>query len=156
MNSVFVYSVFVYLALLSATMLLGLMTTLLTVMRPMWAKQTDAVAAQSLQQFLTYAATNRVLSTLSILPVICSVVIFFIGAPSTNQLVYALLGGGIFLLGFFLWTAIFNLPIYRAVAKWDTAKAPDDVRPVLRRFHVVNLVRLAAAFAASLLFFLAK
>ena len=42
------------------------------------------------------------------------------------------------------------------MAKWDTAKAPDDVRAVLRRFHAVNLVRLAAAFAANLLSFLAK
>ncbi len=150
------YSFVVYLALLSATMLVGLMTTLLTVMRSMWARQADALAAQSLQQFLLYAATNRVLSTLSILPVICSIVIFFIGAPSTLQLVYALVGGGVFLLGFFIWTAIFNLPIYRTVAKWDTAKAPHDVRSVLRRFHTVNLVRLAAAFAASILFFLAK
>jgi len=150
------YSFVVYLALLSATMLVGLMTTLLTVMRPMWAKQAEALAAQSLQQFLTYAATNRVLSTLSILPVICSIVIFFIGAPRTTLLVYALCGGGVFLLGFFIWTAIFNLPIYRTVAKWDIAKAPDDVRSVLRRFHAVNLVRLAAAFAASILFFMAK
>jgi uncharacterized membrane protein len=150
------YSFVVYLALLSATMLVGLMTTLLTVMRSMWARQEDVMAAQSLQQFLLYAATNRVLSTLSILPVICSIVIFFIGAPSTPQLVYALIGGAVFLLGFFIWTAIFNLPIYRTVAKWDTTKAPHDVRSVLRRFHIVNLVRLAAAFAASILFFLAK
>ncbi|HEY4388686.1 MAG TPA: hypothetical protein VGN34_29905, partial [Ktedonobacteraceae bacterium] len=107
------YSLVVYLALLSATMLVGLMTTLLTVMRSMWARQADAPAAQSLQQFLTYAATNRVLSTLSILPVICSIVIFFIGAPSITQLVYSLVGGSVFLLGFFIWTAIFNLPIYR-------------------------------------------
>jgi uncharacterized membrane protein len=152
----FVYSFVVYLALLSATMLVGLMTTLLTVMRPMWARQTDVLAAQSLQQFLAYAATNRVLSTLSILPVICSIVIIFIGAKSTSQLVYALVGGGVFLLGFFIWTAIFNLPIYKTVTKWDTTQAPDDVRSILRRFHVVNLVRLTAAFATSILFFLAK
>ncbi len=152
----FVYGFVVYVALLSTTMLVGLMTTLLTVMRSMWTKQVDALAAQSLQQFLAYAATNRVLSTLSILPVICSIVIIFIGAPSTTQLVFALVGGGVFLLGFFIWTAIFNLPIYRTVTKWDTTKAPEDVRSVLRRFHIVNLVRLTAAFAASILFFLAK
>ena len=150
------YSFIVYLALLSATMLVGLMTTLLTVMRAMWARQTDALAAQSFQQFLTYAATNRVLSTLSILPVICSIVIFFISAPSATQRVYALVGGGVFFLGFFIWTGIFNTPIYRTVAKWDTAKVPDDVRSLIQRFHMSNLVRLTATLAASILFFLAK
>ena len=152
----FVSSLVIYLALLSATMLVGLMTTLLTVMRSMWAKQTDALAAQSFQQFLTFAATNRVLSTLSILPVICSIVIIFIGAPSTTQRVYALVGGGVFFLGFFIWTGIFNTPIYRTVAKWNTTKAPDDVRSVLRRFHASNLVRLTATLVTSILFFLAK
>ncbi len=150
------YNFIVYLALLSATMLVGLMTTLLTVMRSMWARQTDALAAQSFQQFLTYAATNRVLSTLSILPVICSIVIFFIGAPSTTQRTYDLIGGGVFFLGFFIWTGIFNTPIYMTVAKWDTAKTPDDVRSLLRRFHASNLVRLIATLATSILFFLAK
>jgi hypothetical protein len=152
----FVSSFVVYLALLSATMLVGLMTTLLTVMRSMWAGQTDALAAQSFQQFLNFAATNRVLSTLSILPVICSIVIIFIGVPSLMKLVYVLAGGGVFLLGFFIWTALFNLPIYRTVATWDNARVPDNVRSIIGRFHVVNLVRLAAALACSILFFLAK
>lgn len=152
----FAYSFVVYLALLSAAMLAGLISTLLSVMRSMWARQTDVLAARSFQQFLAYAATNRVLSTLSILPVICAIVVIFIGAPSTSQLVYVLVGGGVFLLGFFIWTAIFNLPIYRSVAKWDTTKVPDNVRSLIRRFHLVNLARLTALLAASILFFMAK
>ena len=150
------YSFVIYVAELSATMLVGLMVTLLTVMRSMWAKQEDARAAQSFQQFLTYAATNRVLSTLSILPVICSIVTIFIGTPSTTQRIYAFVGGGVFFLGFFIWTGIFNTPIYRTVAKWDTTKIPGDVRSLIRRFHTSNLVRLTAVLATSILFFLAK
>ncbi|WP_429426338.1 hypothetical protein [Nocardia sp. GAS34] len=42
-------------------------------------------------------------------------------------------GGGVFLLGFFIWTAIFNLPIYKAVATWNLTEAtPADVRTQMR------------------------
>ncbi|MFE3956813.1 anthrone oxygenase family protein [Nocardia sp. NPDC059091] len=70
--------------------------------------------------------------------------------------VCALTGGEVFLVGFFLWTAIVNLPIYKAVAKWKLAEAtPADVRTQIRRFHTSNLGRLTAALATTVLFFVA-
>ncbi|MGF6882844.1 hypothetical protein ABIA39_001786 [Nocardia sp. GAS34] len=55
-----------------------------------------------------------------------------------------------------IWTAIFNLPIYKAVAKWSlTDDTPADVRTQIRRFHTPNLGRLTAALATSVLFFVA-
>jgi hypothetical protein len=55
------YSFVVYVALLSTTMLVGLMTTLLTVMRSMWARQADVLAAQSLHTMfvLSYGVSIR-------------------------------------------------------------------------------------------------
>ena len=149
------YKTFVFLAILSAAMLAGLMTTLLTVVRNVWREQSDEMAAKSFKGFLAHAATNRILSTLSIMPVISGIVIAFITAPHGKHPAYALVGGGIFLVGFFLWTAFFNLPIYKKVAAWDTDKVPVDVRSVIKRFHRVNLVRLFAALVTSILFFMA-
>lgn len=136
-------------------MLVGLMATLLGVMRAMWRSQTDDVAAQSLQDFLRFAGTNRVLSTLTIIPIACAIAIAFIGAPTTAKYVCAMVGGGVFLVGFFLWTAVFNLPIYKMVSGWDLASPPENVRSTISRFHRVNIVRLSAAFITSGLFFLA-
>lgn len=153
------YQVLVFAAILASAMLVGLMTTLLSVMRAMWRQQSDRTAARSLQDFLRQAATNRVLSTLTIIPVISAIVIAFLGAPSTVKYDCALAGGGVFLVGFFLWTAMFNLPIYQAVSAWDLASnstdTPVDTRAVISRFHRVNTVRLSAALATSLLFLLA-
>jgi uncharacterized membrane protein len=150
-----VYQAFAFVAILSAAMLVGLMTTLLTVMRAMWRQQTDQAAAHALQDFLRHAATNRVLSTLTVLPILSAIVIAFLGGPTTAKYVCALVGGGVFLVGFFLWTAVFNLPIYRTVSHWDLASTPTDTRRIIGRFHRVNIVRLIAALATSLLFLLA-
>jgi uncharacterized membrane protein len=150
-----VYQVLVFVAILASAMLVGLMTTLLSVMRAMWRQQADQAAAGSLQDFLRHAATNRVLSTLTVVPLISAIAIAFIGAPTTAKYGFALAGGGIFLVGFFLWTAVFNLPIYRTVSGWDLASIPEDTRSIIGRFHRVNIVRLIAALATSLLFFLA-
>ena len=149
------YQALAFVAILSAAMLVGLMTTLLTVMRAMWRQQTDEVAARSVQDFLRHAATNRVLSTLTIIPIVCAIVMAFLNAPTTAGHVCALVGGGVFLVGFFLWTAVFNLPIYKTVSQWDVASAPADTRVMIGRFHRVNTVRLTAALATSVLFFLA-
>lgn len=150
------YRTLAFLAILSAAMLVGLMTTLLTVMRGMWNQQSDAGAARGFQDFLQHAATNRVLSTLTIIPIISAVWMAFLHAPDTTAKVCALTGGGVFLIGFFVWTAVFNLPIYKAVAKWDLTEAiPDDVRTEIGRFHASNIGRLTAALATSVLFFLA-
>jgi uncharacterized membrane protein len=150
------YELLTFLALLSAAMLAGLMATLVSVMRVMWQREADTDAASHLQEFLRYAARNRVLSTLSIVPVIAAIAIVFVGAPSRGQLVYALLGGGLFLVGFFLVTAVFNLPVYNAIMGWDVAELPAGWRSVLGRLHLVNAVRLAAALASGTLFFLAS
>jgi hypothetical protein len=64
------------------------------------------------------------------------------------------LDGGQMVGGFFLWTALFNLPIYRAMAGWNETQS-GEVWPLLRRFHRANVVRLAAALALTVLFFLA-
>ncbi|MBU3067829.1 DUF1772 domain-containing protein [Nocardia sp. NEAU-G5] len=150
------YRTLAFLAILSAAMLVGLMTTLLTVMRGLWNQQSEPDAARNFQDFLQHAGTNRVLSTLTIIPVISGVWMAFLHAPSSTAKVYALTGGGVFLLGFFIWTAIFNLPIYKAVAKWSLADAtPADVRTQIRRFHISNIGRLTAALATSVLFFVA-
>jgi uncharacterized membrane protein len=150
-----VYQAFVFAAILSSTMLVGLMTTLLTVMRAMWRAQADQAAAQSLRDFLAHAATNRVLSTLTVIPILSAIVIAFLGGPTPADHVRALVGGGVFLVGFFLWTAVFNLPIYRTVSQWDLASTPTDTRLIISRFHRVNTVRLIAALATSLLFLFA-
>ncbi|GAB2520141.1 anthrone oxygenase family protein [Nocardia heshunensis] len=145
-----------FLAILSAAMLVGLMTTLLTVMRGLWDEQPELEAARNFQAFLQHAGTNRILSTLTIIPIISAVWMAFLHAPSTTAKVCALTGGGVFLLGFFLWTAIFNLPIYKAVAKWNlTESTPSDVRKQIRHFHASNLGRLTAALATTILFFVA-
>ncbi|MFJ9367585.1 anthrone oxygenase family protein [Nocardia sp. NPDC101769] len=150
------YRTLAFLAILSAAMLVGLMTTLLTVMRGLWNQQSEADAARSFQDFLKHAGTNRVLSTLTIIPIISAIWMAFLHAPDTTAKVCALTGGGVFLLGFFIWTAVFNLPIYKAVDKWRLAEAtPDDVRTEIRRFHASNLGRLTAATATSVLFFVA-
>ncbi|HEY4453959.1 MAG TPA: DUF1772 domain-containing protein [Pseudonocardiaceae bacterium] len=149
------YQALVFAAILSSAMLVGLMTTLLSVMRAMWRQQTDHAAARSLQDFLRHAATNRVLSTLTILPIACAIAVAFLGGPTTAKYVCALSGGGVFLVGFFLWTAVFNLPIYKTVSQWDLTSAPEDTRSIIGRFHRVNIVRLIAALATSLLFLLA-
>lgn len=149
------YRIVILVAILSAAMLAGLMGSLLVVFRPMWNRQTDEAASISFQQFLAVAATNRVLSTLSILPVVCGIVIIFLNAPSATKPVYAIIGGGIFLVGFFLWTAFFNLPIYRAVSAWNRDGHNPGSRQLIKRFHRVNTVRFAAALATSVLFFLA-
>ena len=149
------YQVLIFAAILAAAMLVGLMVTLLSVMRSLWRSQADSAAAQSLRDFLRYAATNRVLSTLTIIPIVCSIAIGFLGAPTTTKYACALAGGGVFLVGFFLWTAVFNLPIYTTVSRWDLASTPADVRSIISRFHRVNIVRLSAALITSGLFFLA-
>lgn len=149
------YQVLIFVAILAAAMLVGLMATLLSVMRSMWRGQADVDAARSLHEFLRYAATNRVLSTLTVIPIACAIAIAFMGAPTTAAYVYAMTGGGVFLAGFFVWTAVFNLPVYKTVSRWDLASTPDDVRSIIGRFHRVNIVRLSAALITSALFFLA-
>jgi hypothetical protein len=149
------YHVLIFAAILAAAMLVGLMATLLGVMRSLWRSQDDGAAARSLQDFLRFAATNRVLSTLTIIPIVCSIAIGFLGAPTTAKYVCAVTGGGVFLAGFFLWTAVFNLPIYKMVSRWDPASTPGNVRSVISRFHRTNVVRLSAALITSGLFFLA-
>ncbi len=150
------YHVMAYLAIVSAAMLAGLMTTLLSVFRSMWNRLGDRDAASAFQDFLRHAATNRILSTLTIVPIICAIVMAFLTAPTPAKYVCALVGGGVFLLGFFLWTAAFNLPIYRAVATWDpAATVPTDTRALITRFHRVNIGRLVAALATTVLFFIA-
>jgi uncharacterized membrane protein len=146
----------IFIALVSASALAGLMTALLVVMRKIWAGQTDAQAANSFKEFLGQAARNRVLSTLSVLPIVCPLVAIFYHPERSGQLRFALVGCGIFLLGFYLWTGVFNLPIYRAVDRWDLTKTPDDVRAWLRRFHTANAVRLSASLCASAFFFAAS
>lgn len=149
------YQFLVFLAVMSAAMLVGVMTMLLTVMRVMWRQQSDAAAAASLHDFLRYAATNRLLGTLGILPVVCAIGIAFLGAPSATQYVYSLVGGAVFLVGFFVWTAVFNLPIYKAVSQWDLTPTPPEARSIINRFHRANTVRLAAGCATTMLYFLA-
>jgi hypothetical protein len=149
------YRVMAYAAIVSAAMLMGLMTTLLSVFRLMWARLDERGAAAAFQQFLRYAATSRVLSTLTIVPVVSAIVIAFLDAP-TAKYACALIGGGVFLLGFFVWTAIFNLPIYRTVASWDpVVTTPSNTRALIARFHLVNIGRLVSALATTILFFLA-
>jgi uncharacterized membrane protein len=152
----FVFNGLIYTALLSSSMLAGLMAVLLAVMRKAWSAQPDLLAAREFKQFLTFAAKNRVLSTLSVLPVLCPALAVCFRPRGTPPLAFALGGCGVFLLGFFVWTALFNLPIYRAVERWDVAEVPADLRAMLRRFHTANAVRLAAALCASALFFVAK
>ncbi|MBU3065454.1 DUF1772 domain-containing protein [Nocardia sp. NEAU-G5] len=150
------YRTLAFLAILSAAMLVGLMTTLLTVMRGLWNQQPELDAARNFQDFLQHAGTNRVLSTLTIIPVISGVWMAFLHAPDTTAKVCAVTGGGVFLLGFFIWTAIFNLPIYKAVARWNLTEAtPADVRTQIRRFHTSNIGRLTAALVTAVLFFVA-
>ncbi|MFB9931858.1 anthrone oxygenase family protein [Amycolatopsis halotolerans] len=149
------YQVLIFAAILAAAMLVGLMATLLSVMRAMWRGQADDDAARNLQDFLRHAATNRILSTLTIIPIACSIALGFLGAPTAAKYACAMTAGGVFLTGFFLWTAVFNLPIYTTVSRWDLATTPADVRSVISRFHRVNAVRLCAALIASGLFFLA-
>lgn len=148
------YQTFIFLAILSAAMLTGLMTTLLTVMRGVWRSESDEMAATNFKAFLAHAATNRALSTLSIMPVISGIVITFVSAPQGSHPLYAKIGAGVFFIGFFLWTAFFNLPIYKKVAAWKEGTAPADTRTLIGRFHQVNIVRLGAALAASILFFM--
>ena len=145
----------VFLAILSVAMLAGLLTTLLAVMRIIWNEQTDDTAATSFHEFLDRASTNPVLATLCVIPVVCTVALIFLGAPSTTQLTYAMTGGGIFFVGFLLWTVVLNLPVYRIVAAWEPHAPHPDVRKIIRRFHVYNLVRLGSSLAAGVLFFLA-
>jgi len=149
------YRLFTFFGLLSAAMLVGLMTTLLTVMRGVWLKESDDTAASSFKNFLAHAARNRILSTLSIMPVISAIVIAFIKSPADSHPHDAIIGGGIFFIGFFLWTAFFNLPIYKKVDAWPADKTPNDVRTLIKRFHDVNIVRLLAALIATVLFFMA-
>ena len=151
----YAYDIFDFLALLSALMLAGVMTILSTVMRKMWREQNDADAAASFKHFLKYAATDRILSTMSITPVIAALVMAFVAQPKGAQVGYAYVGGGTFLVGFFFWTALFNLPIYKAVDAWTLAEAPSDTREKIGRFHRSNAVRLAALLVTAVLFFLA-
>ena len=151
----YAYDIFDFLALLSALMLAGLMTILSTVMRKMWREQNDADAAASFKHFLKCAATDRILSTMSITPVIAALVMAFVAKPKGAQVGYAYVGGGIFLVGFFFWTAFFNLPIYKAVDAWTLAEAPPDTREKIGRFHRSNAVRLVASLVTAVLFFLA-
>ena len=151
----YAYDIFDFLALLSALMLAGVMTILSTVMRKMWREQNDADAAASFKQFLKYAATDRILSTMSITPVIAALVMAFVAQPKGAQVGYAYVGGGIFLVGFFFWTALFNLPIYKAVDAWTLVEAPLDTREKIGRFHRSNAVRLVALLVTAVLFFLA-
>lgn len=151
-----VFDGLIFIALLSASMLAGLMVALLTVMRKVWARQDEATAAHSFKEFLTQAARNRVLSTLSVLPIVCPLIAVFCRPGRSGQLKFALAGCSIFLLGFYVWTGLINLPIYRAVDRWDLTKTPDNVRTYLRRFHTANIVRLGALICASALFFAAS
>ena len=149
------HEVLIYVAIVSAAMLAGLMTALLVVFRPMWNRQSDAIVRSGFSDFLHYAGTNRVLSTLSILPVLCGIGLIFARSPETAPFVFGILGGAVFLVGFFLWTAFFNLPIYRAVGTWTDDTPPGEVRALIHRFHMVNIVRLGSALAATVLFMLA-
>jgi uncharacterized membrane protein len=151
-----VFSGLIYTALLSSSMLAGLMAVLLSVMRRVWAEQSNLSAAREFRQFLTFAAKNRLLSTLSVLPVLCPLLALCFRPRGAPYPAFALAGCGVFLVGFFIWTAIFNLPIYRAVDRWDVTEAPVDLRVMLRRFHIANTVRLAAALCASAFFFVAR
>lgn len=147
------YEICDFLALSSALMLAGLMTMLATVMSKIWREQNDAAAAASFKHFLKYAATNRILSTMSITPVIAALVMAFVTKPAGARVEYAYIAGCIFLVGFFLWTAFFNLPIYKAVDAWTLAEVPSDTRLQIGRFHCSNAVRLVAALVTALLFF---
>jgi uncharacterized membrane protein len=149
------YRIVNFLAVLSASMLAGLMTTLLTVMRRAWLDQTDAGAAASFKNFLNRAATNRVLSTLSITPVVSAIVMAFVAKPPNAHPRYAYIGGCVFFVGFYIWTGVFNLPIYKAVNAWNLSEAPTNTRRLILRFHLSNAVRLLASLATSALFFLA-
>ena len=149
------YKTFVFLGILSAAMLTGLMTTLSSVMRDMWLKQSTEDASKGLKDFLASTGTGRILSTLSIMPVICGIVIAFASKPNGARPLYAYIGAGVFFVGFFLWTAFFNLPIYKEAENWNNGKAPNNVREVIARFHTVNIMRLLAALATSILFFMA-
>lgn len=149
------YQLFVFLALFSAAMLAGLMATLLCVFRNLWMQQSDEMAARSFKEFLSFAVGNRLLATLTILPVICTVVIVFVAKPQAAQPLYAYVGGGVFLIFFFLWTAFFNLPAYKEVETWNPERLPDNMRARINRFHRFNAVRLMGASVASILFFLA-
>ena len=149
------YLALVFVALLSAAMMVGLMTTLLTVMGPMWRRQSDDVAARSLQDFLRIAPGNPILQGLTVLPPAVGLAIVVIGAPAGGQYLCALLGGAVFAAGFTAWTVVVNLPIYRTVAAWSLTAAPPDFRAVLGQFQRANAVRLAAALATTVLFFLA-
>ena len=151
----YAYEIFDFLALLSALMLAGLMTMLASVMRKIWREQNDAAAAASFKQFLKHAATNRILSTMSITPVVAAIAMAFVTRPTGAQVGYAYAGGSIFFVGFFLWTAFFNLPIYKAVDAWTLAEAPSDTRVQISRFHRSNAVRLVASLVTAVLFFLA-
>lgn len=136
-------------------MLAGLMTALLTILRRTWRDQTDAEAAAGFKDFLRWAATDRILSTMSIAPVVAPIGMALVTKPNDAQIGYAYCGGTVFFFGFFLWTAVFNLPIYKAVRSWVVSPTPSDTRGQLRRFHRSNLVRLAAALTTATLFFLA-
>jgi hypothetical protein len=150
-----IYRVMAYLAIVSAAMLMGLLITLLSVFRSIWDRLDERAAAAAFQDFLRHAATNRVLSTLTIVPIISAIVIAFLDAPAAKY-TCALAGGGVFLFGFFAWTAAFNQPIYRIVANWRPATTtPPNTRAVIARFHLVNVGRLISALATTILFFAA-
>ncbi|WP_158888008.1 anthrone oxygenase family protein [Amycolatopsis anabasis] len=149
------YEVLVYLSVVSAAMLVGLMTTLLTVLRPIWAQQPEDAAARSFQTFLRFATPNPILLLLSFIPVISAIIIAFLDAPGTGEYVSALVGGGVFFVGYFACTALVNTPIYKIVMTWDPETSPEAVTPLLQRFHKVNLIRLAATVATTILFFAA-
>ncbi len=89
----------------------------------------------------------------TILPVICGIVIAFVTAPNDAHPIFAYIGAGVFFVGFFLWTAFFNLPIYKEVQKWSYDNTPNNVRIIIARFHKVNIVRLLVALTTSILFF---
>lgn len=144
-----------FLALASALMLAGLMTALSTIMRKLWRGQADAEAAAGFKGFLRWAATDRFLSTMSIVPVIAPFAMALAAKPKDAQAGYAYCGGAVFFIGFFLWTAIFNLPIYKAVRAWTPCPTPADTRVQIRRFHRSNLVRLGSALMTAALFFMA-
>lgn len=149
------YDIFDFLALLSAFMLAGLMAILSTVMCKIWRDQNDADAAANFKNFLKYAVSDRILSIMSITPVIAAFAMAFVAKPAGAQVGYAYAGGFIFFVGFFIWTTFFNLPVYKAVDAWTLIEAPSDTREQIGRFHRSNAVRLVASLVTAVLFYLA-
>lgn len=77
-------------------------------------------------------------------------VLALVEPDGTAKLLYAL-ACGVFLVGCFGVTLVFNFPIYREVIGWNTEPTALDWDRARTRFLAVNIIRFAAALSALVL-----